>query len=452
MIARVIARYEALGETAPANALAAISVGPTNVWDAARYEIAERLYLRICAEEAGAAANERAIPTPAPAPLPSPNAPRDPASLRGAPDVLFAGFLNPSGPCGLAFAMSALRTEHGALSTVLRHGNMEAEQGLEVCDAESFLRPRDFFSATHTASQAHAWMAEVLGEPLGEHLSTRKIRRALLHAIAVQRLFDRHEPRVVVIPDERLFGARAVGLIAKERNIPVLSLPESLEQLLLRMPPWGRLVSNKMFVLCAAVRDHLALGGIDPASFGLSGEVYLDAALGYGRRAAPPRDRRTVMFVSQGLPANRELVPALRRVVAGLPNTDVIVRPHPKEAPAPDHSPRTQSPLDAIAACDVLVTHSSYMALEACLLGCPVVLFDLGPVPHLPLLVSVGAAVRATSEATLRQAVEWSLGAGKRAILEAQGRLRRDIERSSACSSLAAIVHGLAGGQAQPVP
>ena len=80
---------------------------------------------------------------------------------------------------------------------------------------------------------------------------------------------------------------------------------------------------------------------------------------------------------------------------------------------------------EAIQAADLLVTHSSFMAVEAALLCCPVIL--LSPeVPSLMPLVTEGLATWASTGQELHAALEDLLGHDNTRVRAAQERFRNE--------------------------
>jgi CDP-glycerol glycerophosphotransferase (TagB/SpsB family) len=160
---------------------------------------------------------------------------------------------------------------------------------------------------------------------------------------------------------------------------------------------------------------------------------------------------RIVLFASQGQAANAIVLPLLKASAAALPNVGLVIRPHPYESsplvrlmnPGVRVS-RAFSARDAIQAADVLITHSSFMAVEAALLCCPVILVSPDAVPSLMPLAMEGLARWARTSEELRRALEDLLENGDSRVRVAQERFRNEQAKVAGMDRAADVIAELA--------
>jgi CDP-glycerol glycerophosphotransferase (TagB/SpsB family) len=98
---------------------------------------------------------------------------------------------------------------------------------------------------------------------------------------------------------------------------------------------------------------------------------------------------------------------------AALPDVALVIRPHPNEwRPLVQlmnrgvHVSTALTARQALRAADVLVTHSSFMAVEAALVDRPVILVSPEPVPSLLPLITEGLARWVCTSADLQRGLQ----------------------------------------------
>jgi hypothetical protein len=184
---------------------------------------------------------------------------------------------------------------------------------------------------------------------------------------------------------------------------------------------------SALCVLTDSVRGYLVERGRPAHEIAVTGnpafDVYADASL--GEKAAAVREQRgwtglkLILYASQRNPDRPEEPLSMGRELARLtrtrPGWHLLVRPHPNEDPHPGGLPDwatlvSGEPLPPLlAACDVLVTSWSTVALEAALLGKPVVTLDFLHPPERRFFsahrVSIGSASLETLGADLDAAL-----------------------------------------------
>ena len=144
-----------------------------------------------------------------------------------------------------------------------------------------------------------------------------------------------------------------------------------------------------------------------------------------------------------------------------IPGSALVVRPHPHEwLPVVRfmnpgvHLCAAMTASEAILAADVLVTHSSFMAVEAVLLGRPAVVVSPDRIPNLLPLIVEGLVTLAFTREELCTAVEDLLRVDDSPLRAAQERFRLDQAHIAGVDHAAKIIASLArvpGGSA-PMP
>lgn len=489
----MLARIQELGQTPLAHRLDEISIGPTSLWDAIRYDVADAIYDDVYREQM----------TPPSSSEPAVRPPRglervreaiarnlwqgqvgeeflvgllsarlgllgdlletgfSRAATRGThrheghrADVLVAGSMYRTAVAALGPVLHALGRDHGLTHLVVahddvlrRHGRAFRRLGLRWRHAATFSTRAHRRAASEIVDRARTALADVRGARLPDavsrrSLSDRSVRRLVVNFLAARDALRSCDPSVVVIPDERQPLARLVGLEAGRRGLPVVSAPLARDQIYRKAPLGDSIVSTRILVFSPLASRFLGRAGAPPDLFEPVTSLPLEPrTLGdqapersiFRSLLGLPASTRIVLFASQGLPVNAIVLPMLADRTAGLPDVALVVRPHPNEwrplvklmnRGVPVSTALTAP--QAIRASDVLVTHSSFMAVEAALLDRPVILVSPEPVPSLLPLITEGLARWTWTSAGLHQALEDLLGPGHRALRAAQAGLREE--------------------------
>lgn len=496
----VLSRVQELGETPLAHRLSEIPIGPTSLWDALRYDVADALY--------DDAYRELMTPREPPPPSSGPaiRSARGLERVRGMiarnlwqgqvgeeflvgllsarlgllgdlleagcsravrrgtrrhdgrrVHVLVAGSMYRAAVAALSPALHALGRDHGLAHLVVahddvlwRHGRAFHRLGLRWRHAATFSNRAHCQAASEVVDRARTALADAGGVRLPDavsrrSLSERHLRRLVVNFLAAQEALGTCDPSVVVIPDERQPLARLVGLEACRRGLPVVSAPLARDQIYRKAPLGHPIVSTRIFVFSPMASRFLGRAGAPPDLFEHVTSIPLEPK-GLGDQApersafrdllALPSRTRIVLFASQGQPANSILLPMLAARTAALPDVALVIRPHPNEwrpmVKLMNRGVYVSNALtarQAIHAADVLVTHSSFMAVEAALLGRPVLLVSPEPVPSLLPLISEGLARWTCTSAGLQRALEELLGPGDGGLRAAQARFREEQAR-----------------------
>ncbi len=317
---------------------------------------------------------------------------------------------------------------------------------------------------------------QALALPVLADLVHTRLPKVLLYLRLARALLRRLQPALVVVTDETLPLLGRVALrAAQAQGIPTLTIQHGL---LLDDPMYyGGVVAEHMALWGEAERAFLVDHGSPPerlsvvgsTRFGRPAEVQdpldLPAALDL------PRATQVVLFMSQ--PGGRDVSPAanlttviaLARAVAAVPNSHLLVKPHPAQAAAELTSWRTaldeaglsgsvsvraDLPLHpAMLAAGLCACVFSTTGLEALWLDRPLLTINLTDRPDPVPYGSTGAAVSVGDPADLPRCLDQALDPSDQA---ARAGARRALvaaylgpQDGAALDRLAALVRDLAG-------
>jgi hypothetical protein len=292
-----------------------------------------------------------------------------------------------------------------------------AEAGVPFLGFKDVLRPDDHDALAHgrnlAASTApgqvdaaetvaylglsYADLVAQRGEDGARAVYAEKGRMAFLPVTALERIFDRVRPDLVVTTNSPR-GERAATVVARRRGVPsicVCDLWLGFELEWLAEPDYA----DRLLVMNDFVRQKVITAGRDPAVVVTTGNPAFDRLVDpqWLERGAQIRaelgtgSRQLVLWMSHVMPWAPEIRTRIARTLveaAGRhPEWHVVLRAHPSEPPLdfelPDYvgvsDPRTQPAPAALRAADVGVTVMSTMGLEAVMLGIPMVTTHIVP-------------------------------------------------------------------------
>ena len=397
ILSDVLSRFQELRETPLARRLAEVRIGPTSVWDAVRYEVADAIYddtyRKLCPQEAPKSLElnrgrlHRAGGTVRRAVLRNLwqgqlseeflvgllsarlgligdllekgliYAHRHGTEDRRRIDVMVAGSMYRTPITALSPVLQRLRSRHHLEYLVLahddvllRHGRAFRRLGMRWCNAAIFSKrahetlAREVVEGARTAlGLQHRSESPLLRQVVsGKFLSRRYLRRLALNLLAAREALSQLRPSVVVIPDERQPLARLVGLEARGRGVSVVSAPYSRDQIFRKMPLWDSIVSTRILVFSPLAARFLGRAGASPRVFESVSVLPLEMGTPMDRARLQLRFRellkleagsRIVLFASQGNAVNAIVLPMLKAGVAAFPNVRLVIRPHPYESP-----------------------------------------------------------------------------------------------------------------------
>lgn len=277
-------------------------------------------------------------------------------------------------------------------------------------------------------------LASRLGAEGAERALAERGRQAFLPLGPMGRLFDRLEPDLLVATNSPRAEQAAVETAAR-RGVPAVCVVDLFglgEMQWLGRPGYG----DRLCVISPSVRRRLVAAGRREAEIEVTGNPAFDrlARPDLGERARTLRrergwgDDRVILWASQAEPRKHPLRddvtgdPSLpRRVDAALleilrrrPDWRLVVRPHPSETgvriDASDRaelSPPQDDLATLLAAVDVVVTMTSTVGFESCLVGTPVVALGesilLDTAPYAEEGLALGAATLADLEPALER-------------------------------------------------
>lgn len=449
IIQRVIDLHAGMRHDPIASRLASIEFGPSGLWDAFRYEFADLLYdhvwgqthpdLRQCDSDTGEArgiagriqdtlwqgtwgqellsgALERTGGLDFLERLQFVwrshlNAPVSPAP------VALVGFAHRSGVMRFPPFVNETGSQQGSSFRILVHDDNRGRHRRafravkhRLIASESLLRTSDYKRATQRAKEIEAILAP--GETRGMQLSEvfqrfksrcvhrRRFRRLYLGAEAVGRFMASGVVKTFVIPDERQPLARVAALTARTcSSAKIVSVSESVDQFVRKMPYWGDLVSDVVVVGSATAQRSLTRSGISGQRVRVCAFPGLEGLLDAVAPSSGPCEARetrqsTILYCDQGLPGSSRRFTQLADCLGNPPRAKLVFRPHPVQSAlllrlvvTGGQVERSQSIIEAIRSSDVVVTHSSMVATIAGLMERPVILWNPAPSPTMPVLL-----------------------------------------------------------------
>jgi len=235
------------------------------------------------------------------------------------------------------------------------------------------------------------------GEQGARTAYAEKGRMAFLPITALERVFDRVQPDLVVSTNSPR-GERASMVLARRRGIPAICVCDlwlGFELEWLAAPDYA----DRLLVMNDFVRQKVIDAGRAPEVVVTTGNPAFDRLVEPRWVAEGARireqlgtgSRRLVLWMSHTMPWAPEIRTRIARTLveaAGRhPDWHVVLRAHPSEPPLdfklPAHvglsDPRTQPAPAALRACDAGVTMMSTMGLEAVMLGIPMVTTHIVP-------------------------------------------------------------------------
>lgn len=331
-------------------------------------------------------------------------------------DIALVGFAHRSGVIKFPPFVNETESQQGPSFQVLLHDDnlgrhrrafRSVKHRLIAC--ESFLQVSDYKRATRRAKEVEAILApaETRGIQLAEVFQRfksrcvhrRRFRRLYLGAEALGRFMASGVVKTFVIPDERQPLARAAAVTARtSSSARIVSVSEPVDQFVRKMPYWGDIVSDVVVVGGATVQRALTRAGISGQKFrtcpspGLKSLLDSVAAPSLSQTREPRQP--TILYCDQGLPGSSRRFRQLVDCLGNPPRARLIFRPHPVQSTlllrlvvTGGNVARSQSIIEAIRSCDVVVTYSSMVATVAGVMERPVILWNPDPSPTMPVLL-----------------------------------------------------------------
>ena len=265
---------------------------------------------------------------------------------------------------------------------------------------------------------------------IARQLSSRFIRESELAAPAAEEFLDEHEPRLLVLGNDRVWSGQLVARAARARGIPVLCVQDGLA---VDGPIWWSRTADFTATNGEYLRDVLLRRGASPESVFVTGQPRMDPMHEQAEKLAADAARealgfapgvRHVLLALQGMHDTRYLRQAVS-AFRHMEDVHVIVRPHHwqssrvlaasvRAGEAGDGKVTFRSDDDIgtlLRAVDAVVSQYSTILVEAALMGTPAVALSFSG-RHDPLdLAGAGIALGARSRDELKAAVERALAA-----------------------------------------
>ena len=271
---------------------------------------------------------------------------------------------------------------------------------------------------------------ELLEEKFSE-LFHRKFIDAIKYIEMMDKAVKKEKPSIIVIIDEYGLYGRAAILAGKKNNVPILAIQH------------GMLTPNDLG--CVHPKGEISLGNFITPNYcpipdrtAVSGEYYKNILIKQGSypnnsvvvTGQPKYDllvnankifkkeiffekfkighqKKIALFATQPLPKNENelLFNSIFRAIKKLKNIQLIIKLHPNEYDDSLHRniakkvglniilTKDVNLFELLNACDFLMTVSSTVAIEAMILGKPVMIIDLKTKPDETSFVNSGAAL-----------------------------------------------------------
>jgi hypothetical protein len=245
-----------------------------------------------------------------------------------------------------------------------------------------------------------------------------------------QRILDETRPSLVVVGNDRWWVGQSFVQRARVMGIPSLCVQDGLAA---DNAHWWWITADHWAACGDAIPRQMQAHGVAAERFHVTGQPRYDVLCEMRRNADPvalrakyeiPQGRRCVLLATQPH-QSPAFVQRIADAVLAAPDVVLLLRQHPAEhaekyvAMSRDLGERCRllgtagNIFELIAASDALVTEFSTVALEAVILGKPVVTANFGDVPTIVSFAELGIAVPARDERELTRAVTRALATGK---------------------------------------
>ena len=232
------------------------------------------------------------------------------------------------------------------------------------------------------------------------------------HVLRAKQVLDQFSPSLVVVGNDRWYVGQAFVQLARQRGIATLGLQDGIST---DVPEWAWISADYFAMSGMALYDHLVAHGVSPSRLTITGQPRYDDLATLATPAARAQARRSlgttageivVTFATQP-GQDFDFISSVIRGILMVPDVHLIVRPHPsgdsvdageiaRAFPAERYEVRRNDPVqDLLFGTDVLVTQHSTVAVEAAILGLPVITVDFAGsavnVPYAKLGISLEA-------------------------------------------------------------
>jgi glycosyltransferase involved in cell wall biosynthesis len=262
-------------------------------------------------------------------------------------------------------------------------------------------RMSSFQSGGSVRGEAESLILGLLEEKL-----TARALRAADDVVFLGNVFDSFKPNVLVsLPESSQFGMAAIA-ISRQRNIPSLT---ALAGQIFDHPQYGRLISDMAAVNSEQAKAVFEKRRVPSERIVVTGMAHFDETfnLAHAAHNAKSSDGKLVFFATENLPLNQtfSMIDPVAQFVLATPEVRMLIRPHPREDPDNylEHVRKlgsdrvaldTGTPLlELLGIAAVCVTGFSNVAVEAMIMGRPVVCLNLSGKPSKLGYVESGAAL-----------------------------------------------------------
>lgn len=238
---------------------------------------------------------------------------------------------------------------------------------------------------------------------LEENYFFSNAKNNLIFSYVIEKIFDDNKPKVIILNNNRLGLTKLIESRAKKRKTSIVEMPSYVDQSH-RLHKFYKFFSGDIVLLSGeAVKEHWVENGINPHKINVVGTTHWDAFLKNKpflnheqickRFHLDPRKQLWV-FTTQGFAEESLYLDMIMAVIKDYPQSQMIVKLHPfeggiykrlqvlfsgmKNIKVVKNAPTR----DIIADCQFLITMHSITAIEAMILGKPVITLDTYFIPY----------------------------------------------------------------------
>jgi len=290
---------------------------------------------------------------------------------------------------------------------------------------------KQFFDTTHPDAVTDEFSPEYLFREILLDNLPWLCYKAITDIIFLEKLINTVSPDMMcLMPQDHLFEQIASKLAKKNKNIPTLACSAAWET--------GtassfrkHLRTDKLATSGEKIRKMYIESGLEQERVVVTGIAHFDDLFNrdkehdrqiLAKNGIDP-DTKIIIYATDNIPIDEseEMIVGIINAISNIRNVMLVVKVHPRENPEPiqvivDRYPNLKiqvfTDIDLYALlgiCHLLITKGSTVALEAMMIGKPVVIIDLSGRPVAVPYVKEGAALAVYREEDIEKAIRKSL-------------------------------------------
>ncbi len=233
------------------------------------------------------------------------------------------------------------------------------------------------------------------------YFSPLAIENILKYHKAVWRIFDIEQPAMIIVPHDQFPYGWVAAKLAKEKNIPLVSIIAMNVQLPQFIPRLD-IMCDRMLVSGEATKDYFVEAGMDSSRICITGAAKWDDLLRKKifltreqlcRKLKLNPEKDIFLFTTQGFPQDAEIVNTIISLMRQYPGKQMIIKIHPQEngldkyltvlfSNADNITVTKHAPMwDLLINCKLLITTTSVTAFEAMIFNKPTIILDIDIFP-----------------------------------------------------------------------